>query len=67
MREDAAGTANQCGCCATAMIWCKPQHTRGHSFTNTALEDMQGVLCKPIPELRPALSAIYPAEGPVAE
>ena len=37
----------------------KPQHTRGPSFTNTALGDMQGVWCAPtfipIAELRPAV------------
>ncbi|KAJ4986680.1 hypothetical protein SVAN01_07866 [Stagonosporopsis vannaccii] len=38
----------------------KPRHTRGRSFTNTALGDMQGVSCAPIPELRPGMRAIYP-------
>ncbi|KAF1930762.1 uncharacterized protein M421DRAFT_90589 [Didymella exigua CBS 183.55] len=69
-REDAARTANGCaGCarCAMAMIWCKP------SCPSTLVDvrsptppwnNMQGVWCTPIPELRPATAhAIYPAES----
>ena len=47
MREDVAGTANGGASCATAMIWCKPlkpQHTRGRSLANTALERYAGRL-----------------------
>lgn len=40
----------------------QPWHTRGRSLTNTALENMQGVWCTPIPELRPGMRAIYPEE-----
>ena len=70
MGEDVAGTANGGASCATAMIWCKPlkpQHTRGRSLANTALERYAGRLVHAHNGTTPSNECNLPSSAAVAE